>query len=154
MSHLICDMNQCTPNLQNGMCAQGRLKSAWAPAQFDQPLLCAQWVARDPSFLHAESEDWSGWADAQVDLSLRWVHMPLCRFCHAPVLHPKHFGLPMYPHSLICLHCLLWRNFGSLSIHRAPRIDSGQTAWMCTPIDSWFHKLCLKVHSQLVYSKR
>ena len=25
----------------------------------------------------------SDWADAQADLSLRWAHMPLCRFCHA-----------------------------------------------------------------------
>ena len=25
---------------------------------------------------------WSDWADAQADLSLRWAHMPFCRFCH------------------------------------------------------------------------
>ena len=43
--------------------------------------LCAQLVARDPSFLHADSEDWSDWADAQADLSLRWAHMPFCWFC-------------------------------------------------------------------------
>ena len=36
--------------------------------------LCAQWVAKDSSFLHADSEDWSDWADAQADLSLHWVH--------------------------------------------------------------------------------
>ena len=36
--------------------------------------LCAQWIAKDPSFLHADSEDWSDWADAQADLSLRWGH--------------------------------------------------------------------------------
>ena len=36
--------------------------------------LCAQWVAKDPMFLHADSEDWSDWADAQSDLSLRWAH--------------------------------------------------------------------------------
>ena len=37
--------------------------------------LCTQWVAKDPSFLHANSEDsWSDWADAQADLSLRWAH--------------------------------------------------------------------------------
>ena len=35
---------------------------------------CAQWVAKDPSFLHADSEDWSDWADAQADLSLCWAH--------------------------------------------------------------------------------
>ena len=36
--------------------------------------LCAQWVAKGPSFLLADSEDWSDWADAQADLSLRWAH--------------------------------------------------------------------------------
>ena len=36
--------------------------------------LCAQWVAKDPSFLHADSEDWWDWADAKADLSLRWAH--------------------------------------------------------------------------------
>ena len=30
----------------------------------------------------AHSEDWSDWADAQADLSLRWAHMPHCWFCH------------------------------------------------------------------------
>ena len=31
-------------------------------------------IAKDPRFLHADSEDWSDWADAQADLSLRWAH--------------------------------------------------------------------------------
>ena len=44
--------------------------------------LCTQWVAKDPSFLHADSEDWSDWANAQADLSLHWVHKPFCWFCH------------------------------------------------------------------------
>ena len=44
--------------------------------------LCAEWVAKDPSFLHGDSEDWSDWADAEADLSLRWAHMPICWFCH------------------------------------------------------------------------
>ena len=35
--------------------------------------LCAQWVAKGPSFLHAGS-------DAQADLTLRWAHMPFCWF--------------------------------------------------------------------------
>ena len=41
--------------------------------------LYTQWVAKDPSFLHADSESW---ADAQADLSLRWAHMPFFWFCH------------------------------------------------------------------------
>ena len=44
--------------------------------------LCAQWVAKDSSFLHADSEDWSYWTDAQANLNLRWAHMPFCWFCH------------------------------------------------------------------------
>ena len=39
------------------LCAQWRLRSAWASAQYDQTSLCAQWVAKDPSFLRADSED-------------------------------------------------------------------------------------------------
>ena len=43
-------------------------------AQSDQSSLCARWVAKDLSFLHADSEDWSDCADAQADLSIRWAH--------------------------------------------------------------------------------
>ena len=71
------------------VCAQRRLRSAWASVQSDQSSLCAQWVAKDPSLLHADSKDsdqtgqltscgqqrlWSDWADAQADLTLRWAH--------------------------------------------------------------------------------
>ena len=49
---------------------------------WSESMLCASWVAKDPSFLHADSEDWSDWADAQVELSLRWAHMPFCLFWH------------------------------------------------------------------------
>ena len=38
--------------------------------------------ARILSYHSAHSEDWSDWADAQADLSLRWAHMPFCWFCH------------------------------------------------------------------------
>ena len=44
-------------NLQNDLCTQRRLRSAWAFAQSDQSSQCAQWVAEDPMFLHADSED-------------------------------------------------------------------------------------------------
>ena len=49
---------------------------------WSESLLCAQWVAKDPSFLHADSKDWPDWGVAQADLSLRWAHMPFCWFCH------------------------------------------------------------------------
>ena len=34
--------------------AQRRLSSAWASAQSDQSSLCVRWVAKDPSFFHAD----------------------------------------------------------------------------------------------------
>ena len=33
-----------------------------------------QWVAKDPSFLHVDSKDWSDWADALADLSSLGAH--------------------------------------------------------------------------------
>ena len=42
--------------------------------------LCAHWVAKDPRFLHVDSEDWSDKADAQADLSLRWAHNNIVGF--------------------------------------------------------------------------
>ena len=44
-------------NQQNDLCAQRRLRSAWASAQSDQSSLCAQWVPKDLMFLHADNED-------------------------------------------------------------------------------------------------
>ena len=46
------------------LCAQRRLRSACASTQ------------------SVDSEDWSDWAHAQADLSLRWEHVPFCWFCH------------------------------------------------------------------------
>ena len=45
------------------------IRPVWSEA-----LLWAEWVAKDPSFHHVDSEDWSDWADAQADLSLHWAH--------------------------------------------------------------------------------
>ena len=76
--HLSCLMTKPT----KWLCAQRRLRSTWASAQSDQSLLsCTQWVAKDPSFLHADSEDWSDRVDAQANLSLCWAHISFCWFC-------------------------------------------------------------------------
>ena len=42
---------------QQNECAPSKDRSAWASAQSDQSSLCTQLVAKDPSFLHADSED-------------------------------------------------------------------------------------------------
>ena len=44
-------------NQQNGLCAQWRLRSAFCIRPVWSVLLCAQWVAKEPSFLHADSEE-------------------------------------------------------------------------------------------------
>ena len=41
--------------------AHRRLRSAWALAQSNQSSLCTQWVAKDPSLLHVDSEDGGCW---------------------------------------------------------------------------------------------
>ena len=53
------------------MCVQWRLRSAWASAQSDQSSVCTQWLAKDPSFLHADSEtDQIGWCPGWSESSL------------------------------------------------------------------------------------
>ena len=59
------------------MCAQRRLRSAWASAQSDQESSLSAWrkiwVLSYP--LCAKQRIWSEWADAQADLSLRWAYI-------------------------------------------------------------------------------
>ena len=69
-------------NQQDDECTKQRLKSARASTQSDHSSLCSQWVAKDPMLLHADSEDWSDWVDAQANLCLWWAHRSFCGFCH------------------------------------------------------------------------
>ena len=77
-----------------------KTRSAWVSAQSDQSLLCAQWVAKDPSFIHVDSEDWSDWADAQADPSLRWVHSHIGFVLGGLCVHLNLHCLPRYV--LVC----------------------------------------------------
>ena len=57
------------------LCAQQSLRSTWASAQSDQSLLCTEWVAMDPSFLHADienSDQIESSLDAVILLVLSW----------------------------------------------------------------------------------
>ena len=56
------------------LCTQQRLRSAWASVQSDQSSLCTQWIDKDPSLLHVDSEDSDQPGHAQADLSLHWAH--------------------------------------------------------------------------------
>ena len=46
-----------------------------------ESLLCAQWVAKDPSFFHADSEDSDQTGRMPRLICLCWAHMPFCWFC-------------------------------------------------------------------------
>ena len=58
-------------------CPPSEDRSAWASAQSDPSSLCAQWVAKDLSFIHADSEN-----SDQTSLCAQWVAKDLS-FIHA-----------------------------------------------------------------------
>ena len=61
-------------------------KAIWlkfpASSQSDQSLRCPHEESLGPYPLSAQRRLRSDWADAQADLSLHWVHMSVCWFCH------------------------------------------------------------------------
>ena len=66
-----CDMTKPT----KWLCAERRLRSAWASTQSDQSLRCLHEETLVLSYpWSAQPRLWSDWADAQADLSLRWAH--------------------------------------------------------------------------------
>ena len=76
ISHLMTKQTQ-------RLCAQRRLRSAWASAQSGQSSQCAQWVAEDPMFFSMRT------AKTLIRLGrcLAWSEFSLaahsfCRFCH------------------------------------------------------------------------
>ena len=72
-------------NRQNSMCAQRRLRSAWhSPRLIRVFAVCMKnaWVLSS-YLLSALQRLWSDWAEAQAGLSVRYAHMPFCRFCCA-----------------------------------------------------------------------
>ena len=85
-------ISRIVTNQQNAMCAQRRLRSAWASAQYDDqpvhpPSLIRAFAvrlkkARILSYpLSAQRRLWSDREDAQADLSLRLAHMQFRWFC-------------------------------------------------------------------------
>ena len=53
--------------------------------QTDQSSQGTLWVSKDPKQLQTDSEDWSDYANAQVNLGLRQAHVHFCRKCCALV---------------------------------------------------------------------
>ena len=74
--NLLHNLSRNTTKPTKWVCAQRRLRSAWASAQSDQSLCSVRvkkpWILSYP--LCAQRRLWSDWADAQADLSLGWEH--------------------------------------------------------------------------------
>ena len=90
-------------------------------AQSDQSSMCAHWVAKYPNILHADSEDWSDWADAQADLSLRWAHSHSVGFVMPRLINDNNHqmqshGWRLGPHDVIFFakaQTVFFNNFSS-----------------------------------------
>ena len=97
------------------------------------------WVLSYP--LSTQQRLWSDWADAKVDPSLRWVHMPFCWFCHEAA-HIKTEQQHNESYKMKCANCKdsdqpvnlsladwseyplsAWRITGTLATYRVPYKD-------------------------------
>ena len=73
------------------------------------------------SFLHAESEEWSDWADAQADLSSLGAPAIFFWFCHdmAQVLSERTVNIPVLSWAIVVCLCdkyqFNWHKFCSLT---------------------------------------
>ena len=140
-------------NQQNDCAPSEDLDQLGVRSVWSESLLCAQWVAKDLSFLHADSEDWSDWADAQADLSLRWAHRPHYWFCHVaahitkilfwenPELLPTLFLLchvsSLQFFQIIKFHfrySVIWYNMTKLTPDREIRFYASQLETCCVTI--------------------
>ena len=100
------------------MCTHQRHRSASLGIRpvWSESSLCTEWVAKDPRFLHVDSEDWPNWAYAQADLSLRWAHMSFCWFCGAVaqfwkldcIGRVKDWSLLLQPKKVIAWEFYVW----------------------------------------------
>ena len=75
--HMSRDMTKPT----KWVCAQRRLRSAWASAQSDQSLCLRSVGSLGPKLSSCgQRRLWSDWADALADLGLRWAHSHIVGF--------------------------------------------------------------------------
>ena len=133
-------LNELQHDKSNKMtCAQRRLWSAWASAQSDQSLLSAQRVAKDPSFHHADSEDWRlggclGWSESSLGLQVillvlsctgsnglarMFMFSPTCRTITIHDTHPSHLILVNLVFENLWAFCLL-KTRGPLVLYCSP----------------------------------
>ena len=105
----------------NGRCAQRRPRSALASASLNRVFAVCMKNAWSSATHQAHSGDWSEWADAQADLSLRWAHTHFVGFvmswliCAQPRLRSACTSMQSVQSSLST-----WKSIGFLAIHRMP----------------------------------
>ena len=131
------------------VCAQRRLRSAWASAQTDQSLHYPHEESLGPKLpIDAQRRLWSDWADAPADLSLRWVHSHFVGFVTSrlkqclsywnnkwagawqkPTKWPVH---PVKTQTAMSNQSLLpaWKRFSFKATHNVYSEDSDQNGWM------------------------
>ena len=103
--HLLDTWATSWQNQQMSVCpAKTRISLGIHPV-LSESSLCTRWVAKDPSFLHADSEDsdqpgrrlWSAWPRliwvfAQPGCTVTWLVLSCCGSCYSSLLDFKHFG--------------------------------------------------------------
>ena len=118
--------------------------------------LCAQWVAKDPSFLHADSEDTDQTGRMPKMICLRWAHMPFCWFCHEAakvnnrfvfyVLHCRCAASVIEPaHEIMALFVL--RKFSLQTRMRSHPV--GLHVWFLVGHFVYFHNSCVRTEKAL-----
>ena len=119
---------------------------------WSESLLWAQWVAKDPSYLYADSKDWSDGVDAQADLSLHWAHKPLCWFCHEAaqmlVWWQQFRRQVSYSLRFLPLFCDMVLSFqtdrSKQTLSEGPESDQGLNSYPASIF--WMHKCMAKPH--------
>ena len=103
---------------QNDLCAQRRLRSAWASSQSDQSQRCppeAKLGPKLPTECTAKTLiRLGGWVDAQADLSLRWAQKSFCWFCHEVAQNASSSRLHM--HHIFYISHRRWNRIAILTI--------------------------------------
>ena len=106
---------------------------------WSESLLCTEWVTKDPSFLHADSKDWSHWANAQADLSLCWAHSHFVSFVMLRPIFAFHIIACFWRQSILfctnCITCMvLFESCGRFSV---PLLTNKKSDFCCPSKTKW-----------------
>ena len=128
------------------MCAQWRLRSAWASG------MKKAWVLSYP--LSTQRRLWSDWADAQADLSLRWAHTHFAGFIKGRLMSLSlsavaSFTLYMYVPWLVSRTSKQWVQLFRCYVRCLVVFIHFKKIWQCISINLKKKKTQLWVRAQL-----